>query len=178
MTPGAVRSQLPAMFIGMAVRAGRRQAQQGMVAIPHPDGDALRLHDVLRIVAAVASQAGVLAHQRIAGLAMIELALRRVPFDDVEVLAVMLGVAAGAVFVKLRVLYHPRVISAAFGNTGANLYVTTQAAEARRAGAEYVANAAFGWTTQLCMSVRERAGRYLCPGRTSQRENEQTPWPH
>lgn len=89
----------------------------------------------------------------------------------------MLGVAAGAIFVILRVLDHPRMIAAAARNPRPNLDVTAQAAEARGPGGENVADAALSGSTEIGMGVRQRSRRYLGECWIRQSDNEQTRQP-
>lgn len=53
---------------------------------------------MLRVVTSIAGERSMFAEEWITRLAMIELARRSVPLDDVEVLAEMVGMAARAVF--------------------------------------------------------------------------------
>ena len=117
-----------------------------------------------------------LADQRISGLAMIELASRRFPFDDIEVFAKVLGMAARAVLAPARILHYARVIAPFVGNPLANLAVAAEAPKSRRAGPEDVACAALGGTAQIGMRVRKRPGRDLRPsGHPQYNNNQQKP---
>ena len=140
----AVLAECPAMFIRMAGAATGRQAKQGVIAVLDADGGALRLHDMRRIVAALAGESGMLAHQRISGLAMVEVGLRRVPLYDVEVFTVMLCMTARAIFVILRVLHNPGMVALPRRDALPDLAMTAQAAEARGARSKDMAGPAFG----------------------------------
>lgn len=81
-------------------------------------------------------------HQRVPGLAMIEFAGRGLPLDDVEILAVVLGVTARAILAAAGVLDHLRVEAPFFRDPPANLHMATEAPKPRSARAKDVTGAA------------------------------------
>lgn len=97
----AVRAQLPGMAILMARQAGRVKAFESLVQVANFDLSAISWRDVSGVVTLFAAQAGVAAQQRVPGLAMVEFVLGRIPFDDLEVLAIMLRMAARAIQIAL-----------------------------------------------------------------------------
>lgn len=132
---------------GGALRTG--QAEVGMVQILDLDARAVGFQNVLCVVASIARQSGVLADEWITGLPMIEFAGRGIPFDDVEVLAKVVGVAACAVFLAVGVLDHASVEPSASRQPLPDFRVATEALEARRAGSENVARSALRWPIQV-----------------------------
>ena len=104
---------------------------------------------------------------------MIEFARRRLPFDDIEVFAKVLGMAARAVLATAGILHHARVIAPLFGDALANLAVAAETPKSWRAGPEDVARAALSGTAQIGMRVRKRPGRDLRPSGHTQYNNHQ-----
>ena len=141
---GAIGPELTPVLVCMTGSAGRGDAQIGVVQVLHLDARTIGLQNPLRVMAALAGESCMLASQRVASLPMIELASRRLPFDDVEIFAVMLGVAARAVLPAIRVLHHPCVKAAAGLNPLPDLSVATEASQARRSSSESVTRGALG----------------------------------
>lgn len=73
VTAGTIFTKLASMFVGVAGGASGREAEESVIAVLDPYRGALGLHDMLCIMAALAREAGMLADQRIAGLAMVKL---------------------------------------------------------------------------------------------------------
>ncbi len=92
----ATGAQLSPVFVLMTGDAGAGQAKEGAIQVSHGKSGTLRRENPLGVMALVAGQAGMLAIQHKAGLAVVEFSWRRVPVDYGEVFAVMFGVAAGA----------------------------------------------------------------------------------
>ena len=95
-----------------------------------------------RGMALLARHGRMLFHERISGLAMIELLERRFPVDERKILAIVLEVAPHAIS-AIRIL-HPekRVVALMRGQTVRNFLVAFEAFECRRAGSELVAGVA------------------------------------
>jgi len=106
----------------------------------------------------LAVQTGVATHERIAGLAVVELLLGRLPFVDAEVLAVMLRMAAHTIHVALGPVHHPPVVALVLAHQGPNLAVTIQAFEFGRTRTKDVATAAFQGAIQRLMGLGQRTG--------------------
>ena len=104
-------------------------------------------------MALFAAQAGVPAQQRVAGQAMVEFVLGRLPFDDSEVLAVMLSMAASAIHIALARADRAPVVALMRADQRANLIVTIQTSEFGRAGAEDMTTGALQWTIQRLVSL-------------------------
>ena len=81
-----------------------------------------------RVMALLAMQSGMAPDQRIAGLAVVEFVLGGGPADDVEVLAVVFGMATRAIDVSLGPVDHPSVITSLAGNQQAYLPMAVQTA--------------------------------------------------
>ena len=117
-----------------------------------------------RGMALLAGDGRVLFHQRISGLAMIELLERRFPMDERKILAVVLEVAAHAI--PAVGILHPekRVVALMRGQAVRNFLVAFEALERRRAGSELVAGIALGRAVEGLMRFGERSGRNLGAG--------------
>ena len=116
---------------------------------------------MLGVVTLLAVQTGVAAHQRIAGLAVVELLFGRLPLVDAELLAVMFCVAARTIHVALGLVNHAPMVALALAHQGPNLGVTTQAFELGRTHTKNMATGAFQGTVQRPMGLRQRTGRNL-----------------
>ncbi len=99
-----------------------------------------------------------LAQERITGLPMIEFARGSLPFDDVEVLAEMVGVAARAILLATDVLDHASMKSPAGGEPLPDFGMATQTLKARRPRTKDVAGCALSWAIQIVVCARERTG--------------------
>ena len=134
----AILAQSALVKVFMAGHAGTGEPKKALVGIfltnqrPH-----LRLHEFCR-VALLALDRRVLAFQSIAGLAMIELLLRRLPVDEAEVFTVVFGMAARAILVWIVSLDHSRVEALVCGEALVDFSVAVQTLEAS-AAAELVA---------------------------------------
>ena len=113
---------------------------------------------MLGVVTLLAVQAGVAAQQRIAGLAVVELLLGRLPFVDAEVLAVMLRMAAYTIHGALGPVNHAPMVALVLVHQGSNLGVTIQAFELGRTRAENMATVAFQGTIQRPVGLGQRTG--------------------
>lgn len=92
---------------------------------------------------------------------MVELLLRGLPFEDAETLAVVLGVAARAIRVAFRAVYHSPVHGFAIAHEGPDLPVAGQAFQLRRARAEDVTTGALQRTVQRVVGLGQRSRGYL-----------------
>jgi hypothetical protein len=117
------------MSVFMTSEAGWVQAFKGPVQILHQDTLTVCLSYVTGVVALLASQAGVTSLQKISGSSVIELRFRFGPLKDLEVFAIVLGVAACAIQIALARIDGTPVITFALRDQNANLLVTRQAAQ-------------------------------------------------
>lgn len=147
---------------GGTLRTGK--AEIGVIQIFHLDACAFPFQNVLRVVASIACQAGVLAGEWITGLSMIELAGRGSPFHDVEVFTEMVGVAAHAVLASIGVFNHPSMKSTAGDEALPDFRMAAQTLKTRRAGSENVTGGAFGWPIQVVVRTGQRTRGDLCRG--------------
>ena len=99
--------------------------------------------------------------ERIAGFAVIEIVFGSGPADNPEVLAEVLGVAAGAVQVSLCPVEDFAVIAAVLCHQVPDFPVARLAVEFRRARPKAVAARAFDRTVDRLVRLGERSGRYL-----------------
>lgn len=97
----AFGSQLTGVAILVAGQAGRVQSFEGVRQIVIHNEFSIGRGNVLGVMAVLAFQLSMLAGERISGLLVIEFFFRGVPLEDAEVLAVVFGVAAGAVGIAL-----------------------------------------------------------------------------
>jgi hypothetical protein len=98
MTLQAVLPQLSPMFVLVAGNAVARQAQERTIQIFHLDCGALCFSNVFRFVTLLASEFGVLPFESVARSLVVKSLLREAPVNKREVLPVMLGMTANAVF--------------------------------------------------------------------------------
>ena len=162
---GAIRIQLAAMLVGVARRATAGEPEISMVGRSHPDGFPGGWRHVVRRVAAFAGDPGVLANQRVTGLPMIEIVVRRFPFDDVELGAQMFGVAADAILIARGTLHDSGVETLFVCQSLSDLPVAAGAPELSCAQTEAVTGGAFGAALQAGMRLRKKPRGNLCLGR-------------
>jgi hypothetical protein len=104
------------------------QALEGAAQILDHDTLAVGFGNVTGSVALLALQTGVASLQNISGSAVIELRFRLWPLKYLEVLAIVLCVATGAIQVALGRVCDPPVIAFALRDQNAYLLVTREAA--------------------------------------------------
>jgi hypothetical protein len=142
MTLQAIVSELALVHVLVAGHAILRQSEKGFRGIFHLDERALIPNHVGRHVAFFTSDARMLAFQLVARLQVIELLLRQLPVDQVEVFTVVLQVTPHAVF-AIRIFHsQPGVVSVIRRKTLRNLFVAVEALESWRAGPKLVATRA------------------------------------
>jgi hypothetical protein len=148
----------------MARHAGSGNAEESPAHISNFDHLPLGGSNVFRAVAAVTTEAGMLAFKRIAGLLVIEVFL--IPSSEGEVETVVLRMAARALLTRPGLdsvgSMQPAVGSQALSDFG----VTLQAFEHRLPASQFVATGALRGAIQRLMSSRERSRRYLRTGET------------
>jgi hypothetical protein len=163
----AVGAQLPAMDVGVAGGALLRESEIRAIQVLHPNAGMIEPGNDMRVVASVAGKTCMLSNQRITGLPMIEFRGRRFPLDDVEVNAVVLGVAPRTVFNGSGTFDHRRVIPVSRREALPDLLVAAQTLQAGRSGTENMARAAVGRPAQVIVRLRERTWRDLRQNRQS-----------
>ena len=89
----AIRTQPARVRILMARNAIFRQAQPGFGEVSKFDLGSLCRTNMCRCVALFARDAGVLAFEQVPGLTVIEAIERNVPMDQIEVHAIVFGMA-------------------------------------------------------------------------------------
>ena len=100
MTGLAVWTQAALVEILMAGDAGSGQTKVGAVQVLFLDGRAFLRRNVRSIVALVAVYSGVLALKQISGFFVVK--GLDIPLDKGEILAIVIGVAAGAPLARMR----------------------------------------------------------------------------
>lgn len=150
----AIPSELTAMHVLMALRTLARQTQVRTLQVLHLDALALDFRDARRVVALRTLKLSVLAFERVTRRRVIELAGRRVPLDELEVLAVVLGMAAGACLVRALRAHQRRVEPALPLQPERNLHMAVEALEAGGAFAQFVARSAARGAAEGLMRAR------------------------
>lgn len=164
----AIAAELAAVGVRMARQAIARQpeecARQQLFANQMP----LSIGDVLWRVTAPAIQPGVLSFQGVAGLGMVKPFGRGIPFDEIEIFAIVLGVAGDAGLAGCALGEQSRVQAAAILEAVGDERVAVQAFEGGTAGTELVTSRAHGRPGERLMSTRKRSRRDLRAGRASE----------
>jgi hypothetical protein len=133
------------VLVDMTGAALTAQAQVGFLQVLHLDDFSLgRLHS-RRIVTAGAGETGVAAIQWIPGLAVVELVQAGVPADGDKFLAVVFGVAFGALFLAAGLAQERWVQALVRRQPLTDFGVAGEAAELALAAAGYVATGAVSW---------------------------------
>lgn len=107
----AILPKLAAMDVLVTRIAFLRQSEEGLSQVVHFDQWPLGLADMRRRMALAAFESRVLALQWIASLIVIEGLKRRLPVDQRKILAVVLGVAFGAIFLVRETRVQPAVLA-------------------------------------------------------------------
>ena len=150
------------------------QPQVGAAQVLHQDGLAGGRRDVLGIVAAVALQPGVAAFERVARFAVIEFIEADVPADGDELLAIVLGVALGALVVAPRGAHQGGVQPLVGGEPLPDFHVAAGALQLVIAAAPAdVAAGAMRRTVELGVGFGEVAGRKLGEGQRGKKEKSE-----
>ena len=111
--------------------ASLRDPEEGLAQILHLDAGALGCGNLFREVALVARQSGVFAFQQVACFLVIELVRARIPLDQREIRAVVIGVASSALLARAGRNVIRAVQSAFRSNPRTNVGVTADAFELR-----------------------------------------------
>jgi hypothetical protein len=136
MAPGAFVAELDFVRIGMARRAVRRLAKEGFRRISIDDQSFERGKHIRRGVTMFARDRGVLALKRVPSQLVIELLFRRLPVNQIEVLAVMLQVATDAILAIWILHLQAEVIAVAVGKRFGDFLVAIETFESRSARPE------------------------------------------
>src|SRR6267378_4495587 len=158
MTLQTIIPELTFVHIFVARYAILRQSEKGLRKIFHFDERAFVGNHVGGQVTFLASNARMLSFQLVARQPVIKLFLRRLPMDQVEVLAVVFQVATDAVFTIGIPHLKLSVIAVLCFQPFRYLFMAIQALESRRAGTELVAAGALGGSGQTLMGFGKRAG--------------------
>lgn len=161
----AVFPQLAAVDIFVTRQAVPRQAEERPVQVLHLDGGPLRLRDVLRRVTLLARQFGVPALQRITCPLMVEGALGRLPVDQTEILAVVLGVAPHAGLFGFLKPHHASMKSTSLRNAAVDFLVALSTPEDGRSGKQAVAGKTVQGPGDVAVGSGKRPRRDLSPHR-------------
>lgn len=157
----AIVAELALMRILVTRYAVLREPEEGFGRVLHFDERTLVGSHVHRRVAFLASDAGMLAFQVVARQSMVELLLSRLPMDQVEVLAVVLQMAANAVFPVRIAHLNLEVIAVLAVEPSGDFLMAVQALEGGRAGAELVATHALRSSGKRLVRLREWTRRDL-----------------
>lgn len=144
-----------------------------MIRILNADGRPLGCSDVCRLVALAALELAVVSFQHIAGLAVVEFLEAGDPVDELEVGAIVLGVAREAGFSVSAFLDDASVESAPGGYAVANLCMASGAFEVGAPFADAMALRALGHSADRTVRFGERPGRELrSAGKCERQEGE------
>ncbi len=165
---GAIGPELTLVDIHVTRHAAGREPEKSPAQILDADQAVSGLADVLRLVALIALESGVLTLQRIAGLVVIERLERRQPMDERKILAVMLGMAFGAI----SLVDQAGVEAASLGDPLRNLNVAFLALQNGAAETDLVTTRALRRPAERFMRLGKRPRRDLRARRKSSRENE------
>ncbi len=148
--------------MGILVASGTRlrKSEESFARVLDAYGRTLGRRHALRVMALVASKSSVLAGQHVSSLAVIERLRPGIPCDQVEIFAVVVGVAAGAIL-RARLGDHVGMQPAMRGNPRGNLGMTFQTLEGSFPGAKLVAGGTLRGSFQRLVGASERAGRDL-----------------
>ena len=161
VTACAVLTQLALMPVSVTREAVPGEAQKGSVQILDLDGGFHRGRDVRRSVALLTRHAGVLPLQNIAGLTVVKSLLRRLPADELEILSVVVGVAAGAIFIARQRIPNYGVESLVRSHARGNVRVALKALQAFAAHSQSMAGDALSGAIEGLMRAGKWAGGNL-----------------
>jgi hypothetical protein len=139
MAARAVVTELTAMLVLVATGTGPRKPEESAIQVLDLYSGARGRWNLLRVVALLAFQRGVLPGKRETGLPMIQSFAVRLPADELEIQAVMLGMTARAIL-ACRVRGQPDPMHALpLGYTSLYLRMTIEALQLNCAAAQVVA---------------------------------------
>ena len=156
----AVGTELTRVAVFVTGQAGGVQPLESASRTDH-DVLAVGFGNMPGIVALRTLQRGVPPLQGVAGLAVVEVVLRRRPANDSEVLAVVLGVAARAIEIAGCAVDDSPVVALVLRHQRVNLQMAGGTAQLGRACAEDVATTAFERAVHRLMRFGKRTGRDL-----------------
>ena len=171
----AVVAELAFVRILVTGDALLRKAEERLGGIRHLDERTFRAHHVHRRMTLLAGGVRVLPFEDIAGLLVVKLFLGRLPVNEMEVLAVVLQMAANAVLAVGILHSEPRVVAVLGVEPPGNFLVAVETLKGRRAGSELVATRALRCAGQGFMRFGKRPGRDLrVERRRCEQEREKT----
>ena len=157
----AILVQLAVVLVDVAAQAIAGEAEKCLVQIFQHDSVPLGRGDVLGRVALLAFEARVAAFERVTGLGVVKILEAGLPVDEIEIDAVVFGMAGDARLARGILHHHARVESMASRNPLANVRMTFQALQLCGPDSDPVALAALRGPAQRGVCLRERAGRDL-----------------
>ena len=147
-------SQLALVLVAVTARAIASEPQIGAAQVFHKDAAPGFGRDARGVVALIAGQARMSALQRVAGLPMVELIQADIPADGDEVLAVVLGMARGALVVGAAGLEQGGVQALVASQAAADFGMAGEALELASAGRGQMATAAMQRVVQSVVGFR------------------------
>ncbi len=159
VTPQAITAEPPLVLVFVTSRAGGGQSEKSLVEIMRRERGFLGRRDMRTVVTLRAVQARVLAVKLKARLQMVE--GLGVPLNNLEILAVMLRVAADAITPRRGCRQNRRVITAASRYPRRNILVTLKATILRLTGPYLVARHASRGAIPLAVCLGKRPGADL-----------------
>lgn len=158
----AVVAELALMGIFVARHAVLGKPEKRSREILHFDESALLADHVHRRVAFLASNSGVFPFQLVTGHLVIKLFLRRLPVNQIEIFAVVLKVAANAVFAIGIAHLNLEVVAVLGGKAPGDFLVAIHALKGRSVGAELMAARALRRSCQRLVGFGKWPRRDLC----------------
>lgn len=129
MAPRAVLAELALVRVLMTGEAVPREAQEAPVEIFHLDSRALGGRNARGIVALLTRQPGVLAFQDVTCLRVVEALQGGFPTNELEILSVVFGMAARAVFLRGLGIHDGGMVAAMRGEPLGDFCVAFKASE-------------------------------------------------
>lgn len=167
----AIGTEPPGVRILVAGGAGFGNSEERAVEVLDLDQGALAGGDVLGSVAFPAFEPGVLSVQQVAGLLMVE--ILRVPLDDGEIQAVVIGVALGAFLAGTGADAIRRMQAVVSRETRSNLGMAVETPEGGLASTQFVTCGAVRSPVEFLMGAGQGPRRDLGNGCGRQNSDSQ-----
>lgn len=164
----AIRSEPPFVLVLVASEASRRQPEERPIQILRLDGRAFWRRDVRSSVALITSKPGVFSFQQVPSFFVIE--RLRVPLDEREIFAIVLGVASRALLTRTGWNVIGRVQTAVRGKPSSDFRMTLETLQCSLP-AKLMATGAIRGSVQRLVRTRKRARRDLGSCRKRQEAN-------
>lgn len=163
----AIGAEPPGVRILVAGGAGFGNPEEGAVEVLDLDQGALAAGNVVGSVALPAFESGVLSFQEVARLLVVEIS--RVPLDDGEIQAVVIGVTFSAFLARTGPDTVRGMQAPVSREAGSNLGMAVEALKSGLASTQFVTGGAVRRPIQFLMGAGQRPGRDLGNGNGRQK---------